>query len=81
MRSSIKDIPVSTSDSVKSKNQNTEPSKIVIAGDSLLQRINIKKMKVNNIPAVKLTKLGDNHSGSISRCINFLAKTVVIELM
>ena len=71
--SSVQNIPVSTADSVKSKEQNTESRKIVIAGD-LLQRINIKKMKVNNTPAVKLTKPGDNLSGSISRCINFVGK-------
>ena len=37
--------------------------KIVIAGDSLLHRINSRKMMVNKIPSVKLTKRGDNLSG------------------
>ena len=72
--SSIQNIPVSTYDSVKPNEQNTEPKKIVIAGDSLLQRINIIKMKVNNIPAVKLTRPSDNLSGSISRCVFFIGK-------
>ena len=30
--------------------------KIIIAGDSLLHRVNCRKMKVTNIPTVKLTK-------------------------
>ena len=44
--------------------------KVVITGDSLLDRIHIKRMKVNDIPSVKLTKRGDNLRGSIARCIH-----------
>ena len=34
----------------------------------------ISKMKVSDIPSVKLTKRGDNLSGTISRCINYASK-------
>ena len=34
--------------------------KIIIAGDSLLHRVNCRKMKVTNIPTVKLTKRGES---------------------
>ena len=33
--------------------------RMIIVGDSLLHRMNAKKMKVNGIPVVKLTKPGD----------------------
>ena len=47
---------------------------MLIAGDSLLNRMYISKMKVSDIPSVKLTKRGDNLSGTISRCINYASK-------
>ena len=43
-------------DSVNANDVNEKPRKIVITGDSLLHRMNIDKMKVNNISTVKLTK-------------------------
>ena len=51
-------------------NCNDQPKtnrKIVIAGDSLLHPINSRKMMVNKIPSVKLTKRGDNFSGMVFR--------------
>ena len=48
--------------------------KVLIAGDSLLNRMYISKMKVSDIPSVKLTNRGDNLSGTISRCINYASK-------
>ena len=48
--------------------------KVLIAGDSLLNKMYISKMKVSDIPSVKLTKRGDNLSGTISRCINYAIK-------
>ena len=61
-------------DSVNANDVNEKPRKIVITGDSLLHRMNIHKMKVNNISTVKLTKKGDTISGSIARCMNFVGK-------
>ena len=48
--------------------------KIVIAGDSLLHQINSRKMMVNKIPSVKLTKRGDNLSGTVSRSTTYISK-------
>ena len=48
--------------------------KIRFVGDSLLHRMDVKKMKVSNIHSVKLTKRGDNLMGSMSRCKNYVAK-------
>ena len=48
--------------------------KVIIAGNSLLDRIHIKRLQVNDIPSVKLTKRGDNLRGSTARCINFVSK-------
>ena len=59
-------------DSDNANNVNEKSHKIVITGDSLLHRMNIHKMKVNNISAVKLTKKGDTISRSIARCMNFV---------
>ena len=50
--------------------------KIIIAGDSLLHRVNCRKMKVANIPTVKLTKKGDSLAGTVSRSRNFIRKCV-----
>ena len=61
-------------DSNNANYTNEKPRNIVITGDSLLHRMNIHKMKVNNISIVKLTKEGDTISGSIARCINFVGK-------
>ena len=47
---------------------------VIIAGDSLLDRIHIKRMKVNDTPSVKLTERGDNLRCSVARCINFVGK-------
>ena len=60
---------------VDKPNPGKAPSrKVLIAGDSLLNRMYISKMKVSNIPSVKLTKRGDNLSGTISQCINYASK-------
>ena len=60
---------------VDKPNPGKAPSrKVLIAGDSLLNRMYISKMKVSNIPSVKLTKRGNNLSGTISRCINYASK-------
>ena len=61
-------------DSVNANDVNEKPRKIVITSDSLLHRMNIHKMKVNNISTVKLTKKGDTINGSIARCMNFVGK-------
>ena len=54
--------------------------KIIIAGDSLLHRVNCRKMKVANIPTVKLTKKGDSLAGTVSRSRNFISKHVKEQL-
>ena len=54
--------------------------KIVIAGDSLLHRINSRKMMVNKIPSVKLTKRGDNLSGTVSRLTTYVSKHSNVQL-
>ena len=60
---------------VDKPNPGKAPSrKVLNAGDSLLNRMYISKMKVSDIPSVKLTKRGDNLSGTISRCINYASK-------
>ena len=56
------------------KSQRTNSRNVVIVGDSLLHRIQINKMKVGNIPAVKLTKREDTLSNAISRCGNFAGR-------
>ena len=60
---------------VDKPNPGKAPSrKVLIAGDSLLNRMYISKMKVSDIPSIKLTKRGDNLSGTISQCINYDSK-------
>ena len=55
-------------------NQSKSNRKIVIAGDSLLHRLNSRKMKVNNIPSIRLTKRGDNLSETVSRLSVYIGK-------
>ena len=55
-------------------NQSISNRKIVIADDSLLHRLNSRKMKVNNIPSIRLTKRGDNLSGTVSRLSAYIGK-------
>ena len=63
------------SESFESQSQSKPKSrKILIAGDSLLHRIKPNKLKVGDIPSVKLTKKGDTLSGTTGRCRNFLSK-------
>ena len=50
--------------------------KVIIAGDSLFHRVNCRKMKVANIPTLKLTKRGDSLAGTVSRSRNFISKHV-----
>ena len=59
----------------QSINQNTE--KIIFVGDSILHRMNPKKMKVGNIPSVKLTKPGDDLDRCINRARDFVSKNAV----
>ena len=69
--------PSSTVDSEPDKSQpQSQPKsrKILIAGDSLLHRIKSNKLKVGNMPSVKLAKKGDRLNGTIGRCRNFLSK-------
>ena len=55
-------------------NQSKSNPKIVIAGDSLLHCLNSRKMKVNNIPSIRLTKRGDNLFGSVSHLSAYIGK-------
>ena len=64
----------SNSDDDQPKTNQKTNRKIVIAGDSLLHRINSRKMTVNKIPSVKLTKRGDNLSGTVSRLTKYISK-------
>ena len=48
--------------------------KVIIAGDSLLDRMNPRKMKVADKHCVKLTKRGDSLCGSIARATNYLSR-------
>ena len=50
--------------------------RIVIAGDSLLHRMNANKMSVNGISCQKLTKKGDNLDGSVYRSKQYISKHV-----
>ena len=65
-------------DSDNTNNVNKKPRKIVIIGEFLLHRMNIHKMKVNNISTVKLTKKGDTVSGSILLVVSILWEITVI---
>ena len=62
------------SDGHNIQNQHSKKHKIVIAGDSLLDRMSSKRMNVKDIPTVKLTKPGDNLAGTVYRCINYISK-------
>ena len=67
--------PDEANDALNSNCNDDQPKtnrKIVIAGDSLLHRINSRKMIVNKIPSVKLTKRGD--SGTVSRLTTYISK-------
>ena len=69
--------PDEANDALNSNCNDDQPKtnrKIVIAGDSLLHRINSRKMVVNKIPSVKLTKRGDNLSGTVSRLTTYISK-------
>ena len=50
--------------------QNTH--KVLIAGDSLLHRMNASKMKVCDTPSVRLTKKGDSLAGMVARVKDYL---------
>ena len=47
---------------------------ILFAGDSLLNRMSIKRMNVGNYRSVKLTKPGDSFDGAVNRVRNHLSK-------
>ena len=52
--------------------QNTH--KVLIAGDSLLHRMNASKMKVCDTPSVRLTKKGDSLAGTVARVKDYLSR-------
>ena len=56
----------------QSINHSTE--KIIFVEDSILHRMNPKKMKVGNVPGIKLTKPGDNLDGCVNRARSFVGK-------
>ena len=60
--------------SSKMQSKPEKSCKIVVAGDSLLHRMNANKMSVDNITSVKLTKKGDSLSGSINRLKNYISR-------
>ena len=49
-------------------------NKIIIAGDSLLDRMQHTRMKVGNLSTVKLTKRGDTLKGTVERVQSFVRK-------
>ena len=54
--------------------QNTH--KVLIAGDSLLHRMNASKMKVCDTPSVRLTKRGDSLAGTVARVKDYVKLTL-----
>ena len=75
--------PDEANDALNSNYNDDQPKtnhKIVIAGDSLLHRINSRKMMVNKIPSVKLTKRGDSLSGTVSGLTTYISKHSNIHL-
>ena len=56
----------------QSINHSTE--KIIFVRDSILHKMNPKKMKVGNVPSIKLTKPGDNLDGCVNRARSFVSK-------
>ena len=67
---SIHELPQSS----QMQSQPEKSRKIVVAGDSLLHRINANKMSVDIITSVKLTKKGDSLSGSINRSKSYISR-------
>ena len=53
---------------------NSNRTKVILVGDSLLHRMNTKKMNVGNIPSIKLTKPGDTLEGSVCCARDYLSK-------
>ena len=53
---------------------NSNRNQVTFVGDSLLQRMDTKKMNLWNIPCVKLTKPGDTLEGSVCRARDYLSK-------
>ena len=52
--------------------QNTH--KVLIAGDSVLHRMNASKMKVCDAPSVRLTKKGDSLAGTVARVKDYISR-------
>ena len=67
---SVRDIPVGP----QARPIPEKARKIVIAGDSLLHRMNANKMSVNGISCQKLTKKGDSLDGSVYRPKQYISK-------
>ena len=69
--------PDEANDALNSNCNDGQPKtnrEIAIAGDSLLHQINSRRMMVNKILSVKLTKRGDSLSGTVSRLTTFISK-------
>ena len=62
------------SDILCNNNQPKRNRKIIIADDSLLNRINSRKMTVQNIPSIKLTKREDSLSATVSHLTTYISK-------
>ena len=62
------------SDSQSNSNSVKHSATILFAGDSLINRMSIKRMNVGNHHSVKLTKPGDNLDGTVNRVRNHLSK-------
>ena len=73
-RNPTSNVPVDerVTDVNQSINHSTE--KIIFVGDSILHKMNPKKMKVGNVPSIKLTKPGDNRDGCVNRAHSFVSK-------
>ena len=56
-------------------------NKIIIVGDSLLDRMQHTRMKVGNLSTVKLTKRGDALKGTVERVQSFVRKHNSIYLL
>ena len=54
--------------------ERTKSRKILVAGDSLLHRMNQSKMNVGNIESIKLTERGDNLEGTFHLTQNFVSR-------
>ena len=54
--------------------ERTKSRKILVAGDSLLRRVNQSKMNVGNIESIEVTEKGDNLEGTFHRTQIFVSR-------